>query len=95
MTLPEDVKYIGIKVNAAPFFHQYLDFDNITLTNDKRALPCDYLFLIPQSKEDLTLTVNYTVDGGTETSHTFELSDAWEAGTEYIVNISMGTSIIK
>lgn len=68
---------------------------NITLTTSKQALPCGYLFLIPQSKEGMTLTVKYTVNGGTETSYTFNLSDTWEAGTEYIVNISLGTSIIK
>lgn len=67
---------------------------NITLTTDKQALPCGYLFLIPQSKVGLTLTVYYTVDGSTETSYAFNLRDTWEAGTEYIVNISMGTSII-
>jgi len=67
---------------------------DITLTTDKQVLPCGYLFLIPQSKEGMTLTVKYTVNGGTETSYTFNLSRTWEAGTEYIVNISMGTSII-
>ena len=67
---------------------------DITLTTSKRALPCGYLFLIPQSKVGLTLTVYYTVDGGTETYYAFNLSGTWEAGTEYIVNISMGTSII-
>ncbi|MBR1790868.1 MAG: fimbrillin family protein [Bacteroidaceae bacterium] len=67
---------------------------DITLTTSKRALPCDYLFLIPQSKVGLTLTVYYTVDGSTETHYAFNLKGTWEAGTEYIVNISMGTSII-
>lgn len=67
---------------------------DITLTTDKQALPCGYLFLIPQSKVGLTLTVYYTVDGSTETYYAFKLSGTWEAGTEYIVNISMGTSII-
>lgn len=67
---------------------------NITLTTtDKQALPCDYLFLIPQSKEGMTLTVKYTVNGDAS-EYTFKLSGTWEAGTEYIVNISMGTSII-
>lgn len=68
---------------------------DITLKTEKQALPCGYLFLIPQSKEGLTLTVNYTVNSGTETSHDFSLTGTWKAGTEYIVNISMGTSIIK
>ncbi len=68
---------------------------DITLTTSKRALPCGYLFLIPQSKVGLTLTVYYTVDGSTETHYAFNLKGTWEAGTEYIVNISLGTSIIK
>jgi hypothetical protein len=67
---------------------------NITLTTDKRALPCGYLFLIPQSKEGMTLTVKYTVNGDAS-EYTFNLSGTWEAGTEYIVNISLGTSINK
>ncbi|MBR1665189.1 MAG: fimbrillin family protein [Bacteroidaceae bacterium] len=68
---------------------------DITLTTSKQALPCDYLFLIPQSKVGLTLTVYYTVDGSTETHYAFNLKGTWEAGKEYIVNISMGTSIIN
>ena len=67
---------------------------DITLTTDKRALPCGYLFLIPQSKKGMTLTVKYTVNGDAS-EYTFNLSGTWEAGTEYIVNISLGTSIIK
>ncbi len=69
---------------------------NITLTTEKTALPCGYLFLIPQTKVGLTLTVEYTVEGveGTQ-SHDFELTGTWEAGIEYVVNINMGTSIIK
>lgn len=62
---------------------------DITLTPSKQALPCDYLFLIPQSKVGLTLTVYYTVDGSTETHYAFNLKGTWEAGKEYIVNISI------
>lgn len=87
----EDTKWQSLSGSAS---YTLTDAD-ITLTTSKQALPCGYLFLIPQSKEDLTLTVNYTVNGGTETSHTFNLTGAWEAGKEYIVNISMGTSIIN
>lgn len=66
---------------------------DITLTTSKQALPCGYLFLIPQSKVGLTLTVKYTVNGDAS-EYAFNLSGTWEAGKEYIVNISMGTSII-
>ena len=68
---------------------------DITLTTDKQPLPCGYLFLIPQSKVGLILTVNYTVNGGAVQTHEFNLTGSWVDGTEYIINISMGTSIIK
>lgn len=86
----KETKWQSLSVSAS----YTLTTGAITLTTSKEALPCGYLFLIPQSKVGLTLTVNYTVNGGTETSHTFNLSGTWEAGKEYIVNISMGTSII-
>ncbi len=87
----EDTKWQSLSGSAS----YTLTTGDITLTTSKQVLPCGYLFLIPQSKEGLTLTVNYTVNGGTETSHTFNLTGVWEAGKEYIVNISMGTSIIN
>ena len=91
-SLPGSASYTYDGYSSASYT---LTTGDITLTTSKQALPCGYLFLIPQSKEGLTLTVNYTVGGGTETSHTFNLTGAWEAGKEYIVNISMGTSIIN
>ena len=73
-----------------------LTVSDITLTTEKVTLPCGYLFLIPQTKEGLKLTVTYTVDADeTVKSHDFNLSGEWRAGTEYVVNINMGTSIIK
>lgn len=97
----EETKWQYLSVSAdSPLTDGYtsasytLTTGDITLTTDKQALPCGYLFLIPQSKEDLTLTVNYTVNSGDAESHDFSLTGTWEAGTEYIVNISLGTSII-
>ena len=90
-SLPGSASYTYDGYSSASYT---LTTGDITLTTDKRALPCGYLFLIPQSKVGLTLTVYYTVDGGTETYYAFNLSGTWKAGTEYIVNISMGTSII-
>ncbi len=84
----------GTKWSSLSGSASYLLTDgDITLSTDKQALPCDYLFLIPQSKEGMTLTVKYTVNGDAS-EYTFKLSGTWEAGKEYIVNISMGTSII-
>ena len=65
------------------------------ITTTKLDLPCGYLFLIPQSKEDVTLTINYTVNGGASLTKNFNLTGTWEAGHEYTINISMGTSFIS
>ena len=96
----EETKWKSLSVSAdSPLIDGYtpasylLTDGDITLTTDKQALPCGYLFLIPQSKVGLTLTVKYTVNGDAS-EYAFNLSGTWEAGTEYIVNISMGTSII-
>lgn len=64
----------------------------ITLSdNNTHPLPCGYLFLIPQPKNEITLTVNY----GAEKSNTYNLSGTWEAGLEYTINIYIGESFIK
>lgn len=68
--------------------------DDIPLTTAKQLLPCGYLFIIPQSKEGLTLKVNYTVDGNAK-EYTFNLSGTWEAGHLYTININMGNNVIK
>ncbi|MBQ8938237.1 MAG: fimbrillin family protein [Bacteroidaceae bacterium] len=98
----EETKWQSLSVSAdSPLIDGYtpasytLTTGAITLTTEKQALPCGYLFLIPQSKEGLKLTVNYTVNSVAAEPKTFSLTGTWEAGTEYIVNISMGTSIIK
>jgi len=90
LSLPGSASYTYDGYSSASYL---LTDGDITLTTDKQVLPCGYLFLIPQSKEGMTLTVKYTVNGDAS-EYTFKLSGTWEAGTEYIVNISMGTSII-
>ena len=85
-----DTKWQGVKGSAS----YTLTTGDITLTTEKQPLPCGYLFLIPQPKEGLKLTVTYTVNNGTEQSHDFNLAGSWEAGVEYFVNINMGTAVI-
>ncbi|MCR5819650.1 MAG: fimbrillin family protein [Bacteroidaceae bacterium] len=58
------------------------------------TLPCGYLFLIPQTKEGLSLTISYT-DGGTEKSKNYPLTGTWQTGYEYTVNIYVGASFIN
>ncbi|MBO4801420.1 MAG: fimbrillin family protein [Bacteroidaceae bacterium] len=78
----------------APTTSYTLTTGDITLTTEKQPLPCGFLFLIPQEKSGVTLTVNYTVNDGSPQSHDFNLTGSWLAGHEYTININMGTSII-
>ena len=68
---------------------------SIELTTEKQLLPCGYMFIIPQSKEEnMTLKVSYTVDGNAK-EYTFNLSGTWAAGHSYTININMGTNVIN
>ncbi|MBQ8127350.1 MAG: fimbrillin family protein [Prevotella sp.] len=67
---------------------------SIGLTTEKQLLPCGYLFIIPQTKEGLTLKVSYTVNGD-EKTHDFNLSGEWKAGHSYVVNVNMGNKVIN
>ncbi len=58
------------------------------------SFSCGTLFLIPQSKSGLKVTIKYTVDGGSEKEKTFTLSGDWAAGTSYSVTIQMGSSFV-
>ncbi len=69
---------------------------DITLTTEYQELPCHYLFLPPQNKAHLTLTVSFTVDGNSASSHDFRwTSGTWDAGREHVINIDLGTAIVK
>ena len=59
---------------------------DIEVTNDKKRLPCEWLFLIPQSKDDIQIEINYN---GSKTK-TLNLTGNWEAGKQYTVNIRIG-----
>ena len=71
-----------------------LSNSTITLTTDMQELSCGYLYLIPQSKAGITLTVKFT--GGSKAGpyvHTWT-SGSWEPGHEYVININMGTAVV-
>ena len=69
------------------------DDSPIRLSTEKQPLPCQYLFLIPQPKEGIELSVDFRVDG-VEKQHTFSLGGIWKAGHEYPININLGSAII-
>lgn len=68
----------------------------ITPTTDNQRLPYGWMFLIPQSKDDIKIDVTYTKTGGAEQTKTLSLpSGSWAAGTRYSVRIRIGNSAPK
>lgn len=66
---------------------------DIDVTTNKILLPCEWLFIIPQSKSGITIDVTYTKNGGNQTTKTLNLSSGtWQAGYKYTVNIRIGKS---
>ena len=69
---------------------------DITLTSDditldkKKLLPKGWLYVIPQSKDEMQLRITYTKDGVAKTPKLIGLSGSWEAGYQYTVNIKIG-----
>lgn len=69
---------------------------DITLTSDditldkKKLLPNGWLYVIPQSKDDMKLQITYTKDGVAKTPKLIGLSGSWAAGYQYTVNIKIG-----
>ena len=68
--------------------------DALTLTTDYQTLPCNWLFLIPQSKTGKTLYFEYTVDGVDKTKEISIGDEEWELGYAYTININVGTSFL-
>lgn len=60
---------------------------DIVVTKDKQQLPCQWLFIIPQSKVGISIEVNYN----TNQKKIINLTDTkpWVAGKRYTVSIRM------
>lgn len=71
---------------------------DINLTTDYQKLPCNWLFLIPQTQSGLSLEVKYTVDKSADVkTKVINLDDqkgTWTSGYEYTINIRVGTSFV-
>ena len=69
----------------------------ITLTTAYQLLPCQWLFLIPQSQDGIQLEIKYTVGkGGEEKTKVLNVgTDSWEQGKQYTVNIRVGSSFLS
>jgi hypothetical protein len=67
---------------------------DIDVTTNKILLPCEWLFIIPQSKSGITIDVTYTKNGGDQTTKTLKLSSGtWQAGYKYTVDIRIGNKV--
>lgn len=63
------------------------------LSTTPKRLDCGWLYLIPQSKSDITIEVTYSKAGADPKTKTLNLSSGtWEAGKQYTVNIRIGGS---
>lgn len=71
-----------------------LNTSAISLTTSYQLLDKKWLFLIPQSKSGISLNLTYTVNGGSDLVMPINLSGTWEAGTQYTINIRVGSSFI-
>lgn len=69
----------------------------ITVTTTAQALPCNSMFIIPQTLgDDSKLVINYTLNGTTPKDCEISLKGTtWAAGYRYTINIALGTSLIK
>lgn len=72
------------------------DTEGEELSTAYKVLPCEWLFLIPQTKEGITLDITYNIGSGADKQNTIAIgTDSWVAGASYIVNIKVGTSFLK
>lgn len=69
----------------------------LTVTTTPQSLPCNTMFIIPQTlREDAGVKINYTLSGQAEKDTIISLAGTeWEAGHLYPINIVLGTTLIK
>lgn len=71
---------------------------NITVDTEAQALSSNYLFVIPQTRAvngttGTYLEINYTLSGSKQA--TIPLTVDWAAGSEYTIDIKLGTTLIQ
>ncbi len=69
---------------------------SIDLTTDYQLLPCQWLFIIPQLRSDVNVEIKYTIDHGAEQTKVISAgTGSWVMGSQYTVNIRVGSSFIN
>ena len=95
-----DIGAINEGVKGGQWTDYTLTNSSMDITTTLKALPCNYLFVIPQSRaangtSGTYLEINYTFEGQTATQATISLDVNWAKGTQYTINIKLGTTLIK
>lgn len=74
-----------------------LNTGDLTVTTTPQPLPCNTMFVIPQTlREGAGVEIKYTLPGQAEKDAIISLAGTeWEAGHLYPINIVLGTSLIK
>lgn len=69
----------------------------LTVTTSPKPLPCNTMFVIPQTlREDAGVKINYTLSGQAKKDTIISLAGTeWKAGHLYPINIVLGTTLIQ
>ena len=66
--------------------------DGITVTTEQQFLPCDYLFLIPQSLNGASIDVTYQIGAKEQKTKNIQLNQTLKEGKTNPIDIKIGTS---
>lgn len=75
-------------------YYQLTDSEITPKKDEDQTLPCGWLFLIPQSKSDISLSISYKINGGAEKTKVIPLPTSvtpnWVSGYYYTERIQIG-----
>lgn len=93
--------HIGRWENVGVAQGDYTDYtltksEAITISTTPTALPCNSMFIIPQTLgEGAKLEIKYTLSGTEKTCYIPMSGTTWAAGYRYTINIALGTTLIQ
>lgn len=92
----EGWKNLSVKLEQGNNPSYTLTNSDITISTELQPLPCEYIFMIPQTLTDALLEVKYTVGSSEAKTTTIPLSNiTWAAGRKYTINVKLNTSMIE
>ena len=92
----EGWKNLSVKLEQGNNPSYTLTNSDITISTELQPLPCEYIFMIPQTLTDALLEVKYTVGSSEAKTTNIPLSNiTWAAGRKYTINVKLNTSMIE